>query len=189
MAADLLTGLGSSIKRLFSPRGKDELADKTTRLKPDSSLSPESTKRIKNLVQKYYQQGSYEKAPFNRKWARNTLLFQGYHDLEWSQTQHAWEATDDYNEFAYPNNLYRAKILDAVNLYTKHAPEFRFTPTADDLESQAIAIAAQNALEVVKKNVQYDRLRAIEAEHLHLYGNSFRYSYYSVDPRFGTAGS
>src|SRR5262249_16390311 len=59
------------------------------------------------------------------------------------------------------------------------------TPANDDPEAEAAVKAAQGALAVIKKAVKYDYLRVIEAINLRLFGNSFRYNYFSKDSRYG----
>src|SRR5262249_15969603 len=145
-------------------------------------------KRILWLLEYYYREGSFEKIQFARKWMRNALIFQGYHELEWSEINVAWDVLQqDSGDFAFPNNYYRTLVLHGVRAYVQNEPIIEAVPSNDDAEAQAASKAAKNALEVIRKAVKYDYLRVIEAINLRLFGNSFRYSYYSKDPRFGHA--
>ena len=117
---------------------------------------------------------------------RNALIYQGYHELEWSEINVAWDVVlQDSGDYAFPNNYYRTLILHGVRAYVQTAPIIEPTPTSDDADAQAASEAARTALEIIKKNVKYDYLRVLEAINLRLFGNSFRFSYYSKDPRYG----
>ncbi len=183
-ARDLFAGAPKRIKDTdkgpFNPRDFDV----------DGVLNKDLQSRLKALVQRFYQEARFEKIPFVRKWMRNALLFQGYHELEWSEVNVAWHALiRDGADYAFPNNYYRSHVMYGVALYVRNEPEFVFAPANDDHESHACAKAARAAFPVIKDNVGYDELRAREAINLRLFGNSFRYSYYSLDPRYGTVTS
>jgi hypothetical protein len=65
------------------------------------------------------------------------------------------------------------------------APLIEPTPSNDDQQSEAASKAAKAALDIIKNTTKYDLLRVYEALNLRLFGNSFRYAYYSKDPRYG----
>lgn len=185
-------GVGQSIKSLF--KGGPEVARDTEAGKPNKNdIYPpgypqheEKEKRILWLAQKFYREGSFEKIQLARKWMRNSLMLQGYHELDWSEVNVAWDALiRDSGDFAFPNNYYRSHIKNGASLYIQNEPRFDIAPASDDYEAQAISKAAKTALEIIKENVQFDYLRVLEAIYLRLYGNSFRYAYYSLDPRYG----
>lgn len=183
-----IQGLGAKFADLVTGR-KDNVAEKTPKPQPmhPELLSGTAEDNIKKHLLKYYQESSYEKIPLARKWTRNSLLYQGYQDMEWSGASRSFETdSDDYADYAFPNNHFRSRIIYGVSMYLKNPPKFSFAPTADDPESQAIAQAAEKALPVIQKNINYESMRMWEALHLRLYGNAFRYSYYSLDPRYGT---
>lgn len=185
-----ISGVAQQVRDLFSGR-KRTAEDKSQkvdgrRVDPGYPANAEVAERIKALVYRYYREGAFEKTQFSRKWMRNVLMFQGYHELEWSDVNTAWEVTlSDEGEYAFPNNYFRSHVLYGVGLYVRNAPEFSFIPSANDFQAYAVSQAARSALEVIKKNVQYNAMRAREAVALRLFGNSFRYSYYSLDPRYG----
>ena len=185
-----IQGVAQKVRDLFAPAPKG-VADKSQkvdpqRVDPGYPSNAELAQRVKALIYRYYKEAAYEKIQFARKWMRNILMYQGYQDLEWSDVSAGWEVTiADDSEYAFPNNYFRSHVLYGVGLYVKNAPEFSFQPTGNDFASYAVASAAKSALEVIKKSVQYDALRAREAIALRLCGNSFRYSYYSLDPRYG----
>lgn len=185
-----ISGVAQKVRDLFAPKkkGVEDKSQKVDpkRVDPGYPSNAALADRVKALIYRYYKEGSFEKVQFSRKWMRNILLYQGYQDLEWSDVVSGWEVTiADESEYAFPNNYFRSHVLYGVGLYVKNAPEFAFQPTANDFEAYAVASAAKAALEVIKKNVQYDAMRAREAIALRLLGNSFRYSYYSLDPRYG----
>lgn len=188
-----VSGIGQSLLEMakgafkrIADRAKPTMNDVDPGYPKDAAIS----ERIKALVYRYYREGWFEKTQFARKWMRNILMFQGYHELEWSEINVAWEAVlRDDGEYAFPNNYFRSHIMYGVGIYVKNAPEFVFQPTANDFESYAVSNAAKSALEVVKQNVGYNRMRALEAINLRLCGNSFRYSYYSLDSRYGSITS
>lgn len=110
----------------------------------------------------------------------------GYHELEMTEINVAWDAIiRESGDYAFPNNYYRSLILYAAAMYVQTSPEFITQPTSADPDSQAVADAARAALEIIKENVNFDKFRVDEATNLGLMGNSFRYSYYSLDPRYG----
>jgi len=188
MASNFLSGIGADMRELVRGKRPDQLRDKADRPDRDIlALDGTVQHRIRKMVQRYYNESAYEKIPLARKWTRNSLLYQGYHDLEWSLASSSWEtATEEFIDFAFPNNYFRSQILYGVSMYIKSPPKFSFGPTATDYESQAIAQATMKALPVIQKNVNYEVMRAWEALFLRLYGNAFRYSYYSLDARYGT---
>jgi len=142
--------------------------------------------RLLGLADYYYREGSFEKIQFARKWMRNALIFQGYHELEWSEINVAWDVLmQDSGDYAFPNNYYRTLVMQGVRAYIQNEPIIEPVPSNDDGEAQAATKAAKTALEIIKQTVKYDYLRVIEAINLRLFGNSFRYSYYSKDPRYG----
>lgn len=129
---------------------------------------------------------SFEKIQFARKWMRNALIYQGYHELEWSEINVAWDVVlDDSGDYAFPNNYYRSLILNGVALYMQNEPLIEPLPSNDDADAQGAANAARTALKIIKRDCKYDYLRVIEAIYLRLFGNSFRYSYFSKDARYG----
>ncbi|MCB7128144.1 MAG: hypothetical protein J3T61_01225, partial [Candidatus Brocadiales bacterium] len=188
MLRDIISGISHELQELAGVKRPDQVRDKAEKPRPDQlAMSGPIQERIRRLVNKHYQESAYEKIPLARKWTRNSLLYQGYQDLEWSPASNAWETSvDEFVDFAFPNNYFRSQILYGVSMYIKNPPKFAFAPTASDYESQAIAQAAQKALPVIQKNVNYEVMRAWEALMLRLYGNTFRYSYYSLDARYGT---
>ncbi len=179
-------GIGQMVRDLFAgarrfPRDSGE-AQRQVAGYPHQA---DKAERIKYLARKVYAEGAFEKIQLARKWMRNILVFQGYHELEWSEINAAWDAlVRDATDYAFPNNYYRSHILYGAGLYVKNAPQFVFAPTGD-FESEAVAEAAATAFEIIKENIAYDTLRVWEAINLRLMGNSFRYSYYSLDPRYG----
>jgi len=185
-----ISGLGSALKGLFkgapkslhSPGEKPRPRD----IQPQYKFSESIDKRILGLADYYYREGSFEKIQFARKWMRNALIFQGYHELEWSEINVAWDVVlQDSGDYAFPNNYYRSLINLGVKAYVKNAPIIEPVPSNDDADAQAAAKAARTALEIIKRTVGYDYVRVIEAQNLRLFGNSFRFNYYSKDPRYG----
>jgi hypothetical protein len=92
---------------------------------------------------------------------------------------------NDSGDYAFPNNYYRTLISHGVRAYVQNAPIIEPIPSNDDADAQAATKAAKTALEIIKKQVRYDLLRVVEAYNLRIFGNSFRYSYYSKDSRYG----
>src|SRR5215831_2295929 len=186
----VISGIGGSIKDLFANSDK-VIRSKTDKprardIQPQYPYSEPIEKRILWLLEYYYREGSFEKIQFARKWMRNALIFQGYHELEWSEINVAWDVLQqDSGDFAFPNNYYRTLVLHGVRAYLQNEPIIEPVPSNDDAEAQAASKAAKNALEVIKKAVKYDYLRVIEAINLRLFGNSFRYNYFSKDTRYG----
>src|SRR5262252_5348315 len=115
----LISGLGGAIKDLFSNR--DKVVQSKTE-KPDLKeinrqypIGEPIDKRILWLLEYYYREGSFEKIQFARKWMRNALILQGYHELEWSEINVAWDVLQqDSGDFAFPNNYYRTLVLHGV---------------------------------------------------------------------------
>lgn len=187
---NLIGGLGGKLSDLFknrdkvvrTPTPKPEPRD----IQPHYVFDEAIDKRILGLADYYYREGSFEKIQFARKWMRNALIYQGYHELEWSEINVAWDIVlQDSGDYAFPNNYYRSLIQHGIRAYVQNAPIIEPVPSNDDAEAQAATKAARTALEIIKKTVKYDYLRVIEATNLRLFGNSFRYSYYSKDPRYG----
>jgi hypothetical protein len=153
---------------------------------PEYPYDKDIQDRIKWLLDRFYYENQYEKIQLHRKWFRNHLFSTGYHDNVLSDVGMSFDAIGVNNaEYAFASNDYRAYVRYGTAMYVKTAPEFIAQPNGDDAESQAVAEAARTALEVMKENVGYDAIRAMEGQNLRYYGNSFRYSYYSVDPRYG----
>lgn len=143
-------------------------------------------KRIKWLLAKFYWETQFEKLQMHRKWFRNHLFFCGYHQNQLSDTGLTFESFGfNQEEYAFASNDYRAYIRAGAAMYVKTAPEFVAQPTSSDADAQGVAEAARATLAVEKENIGYDAIRAMEATNNRIYGNSFRYSYYSVDPRYG----
>jgi hypothetical protein len=185
-----ISGLGGKIKDFFSNRDK-ALRSKTGKptgkeIQPGYKWDLPIEDRILGLADYFYREGSFEKVQFARKWMRNALIFQGYHELEWSEINVAWDIIQqDSGDFAFPNNYYRTLILQGVSAYMQNEPIIEPIPSNDDGEAQAATKAAKTALEIIKQTVKYDYLRVLEGVNLRLFGNSFRYSYYSKDARYG----
>jgi hypothetical protein len=184
-----LAGLLGGLKQVFKGGDKpirDELsADKQ---KPYSNYPLSGTKqeRIKWFLDFFYYQCAYEKIQLHRKWFRNRLFFGGYHDNVLSDVGMSFDAIGiNSGEYSFASNFYRDFIRYSAAMYVQTAPEFIPQPTSSDPESQGIAEAARSVLDIEKENIGYDAIRAMEAFNLRTDGNSFRYSYYSVDPTFG----
>ena len=186
----LISGIGGAVKDFFGNRDKP-VRSKTEKpspedIQPQYKFDEALDKRILNLADYYYREGSFEKIQFARKWMRNALIYQGYHELEWSEINVAWDIVlQDSGDYAFPNNYYRSLIRQGIRAYVQNEPIIEPTPSSDDPDALAAAKAARTALEIIKKSVRYDRLRVIEALNLRLFGNSFRFSYFSKDPRYG----
>ncbi len=189
-ALSQLIGLGGSVKDYFAG-AKRPLHTATGKpnakeIQPNYAYNEPRDKRVLGLADYYYREGSFEKIQFARKWMRNCLIFQGYHELEWSEINVAWDVVlDDSGDYAFPNNYYRSLILNGVALYMQNEPLIEPLPSNDDADAQGAANAARTALKIIKRDCKYDYLRVIEAIYLRLFGNSFRYSYFSKDPRYG----
>lgn len=186
----LIRGIGGSIKDFFSNASKPVRSPtekpRPEDIRPQYKFDEAIDKKILGLANYYYQEGSFEKIQFARKWMRNALIYQGYHELEWSEINVAWDVLlQDSGDYAFPNNYYRSLIRQGVRAYVQNEPLIEPVPSNDDAEAQGAAKAARTALEIIKKSVKYDYLRVIEALNLRLFGNSFRFSYFSKDTRYG----
>lgn len=186
----IIDGLGSTMKELMGGRrsgiSEDTEVPSKQKQAPGYPFDRDEADRIKYLGWKVYREGAFEKMQFARKWMRNALLFQGYQELDWSDADSSYTATmRDAGDFCFPNNYYRSHIMYGASLYVKNEPEFIVKPSSDDYEAQVVSECCQRALDVIKENVKYDALRVEEAQNLRLFGNSFRYSYYSLDARYG----
>src|SRR5258708_918523 len=190
VAGGLISGLGGAIKDFFENRDtviliKNEKPSPRD-IQPQYKFDQPTDERLLGLADYYYREGSFEKVQFARKWMRNALIFQGYHELEWSEINVAWDVVlQDSGDYAFPNNYYRSLINLGVKAYVKNAPIIEPVPSNDDADAQAAAKAARTALEIIKHAVGYDYVRVIEAQNLRLFGNSFRFNYYSKDSRYG----
>lgn len=189
-SSNIIRGLGGKVQDWF--KGADKpIHSKTEVPKPRDIQShyqfdEKIDKRLLGLADYYYREGSFEKMQFARKWMRNALIFQGYHELEWSEINVAWDIVlQDSGDYAFPNNYYRTLILHGVRAYVQNAPLIEPVPTNSDQEAEAATKAARTALTILKKTCKYDYLRVLEALNLRLFGNSFRYTYYSKDTRYG----
>jgi hypothetical protein len=110
----------------------------------------------------------------------------GYHDNILSDVGMSFDTIGvNQAEYSFASNYYRSYIRYGTAMYVQTAPEFIAQPNGPDPTSQGVAEAARTALNINKENIGYDAIRAMEAQNMRLYGNSFRYSYYSVDPRYG----
>ncbi len=187
----IISGVKTSVEDMFKGGGKDVLQSKTpvpqpSEIQPNYPFSDTPERRLLGLADWYYREGSFEKIQFARKWMRNALIFQGYHELEWSEINVAWDIIlQDSGDYAFPNNYYRSLILYGASVYMQNAPLIEPVPANDGPDAEAAAKAAKGALDFIKEAVKYDYLRVQEALNLRLMGNSFRFSYYSKDPRFG----
>lgn len=186
-----IPGIGARIAQFFKGSDKvvrDKLAKSAMPI-ADYPIGKPIEDRIKFLVDRFDWEASYEMLLLFRKWFRNHLIYSNYHEVNpVGDAGVGWDATTiNAPEYTLPSNYYRSFIRYGASLYVQTAPEFIAQPTADDPESQAVAESARATLEVEKENIGYDGIRAMEAINLRLYGNSFRYSYYSVDPRYGFA--
>ena len=186
----LISGIGGNIKDLFGNRDKPIHSDtekpKPRDIQPQYKFDEKIDKRLLGLADYYYREGSFEKIQFARKWMRNALIYQGYHELEWSEINVAWDIIlQDSGDYAFPNNYYRSLIRQGIRAYVQNEPLMEPVPSNDDAEAQAAAKAARTALEIIKKVVKYDQIRVEEALNLRLFGNSFRFNYFSKDPRHG----
>src|SRR6516165_3047330 len=149
-----ISGLGGRIQDLFSNKDKI-LHSKTEKPKPQDiqrqyPFKEPIEKRVLWLLEYYYREGSFEKIQFARKWMRNALIFQGYHELEWSEINVAWDIVlQDSGDYAFPNNYYRTLILHGVRAYVQNEPIIEPTPANDDESAEAAAKAARASLEVI----------------------------------------
>lgn len=142
--------------------------------------------RIKWMLDQKYYMLQYEKLQLHRKWFRNHLFYTGYHDSVLSDIGFSFDSTGiNSGEYGFASNYYRSYIRYGAAMYVQTAPEFIAQPTSPDAESQGVAEAARSTLDIQKENIGYDAIRAREATNLRIYGNSFRYCYYSIDPRYG----
>src|SRR5579859_1388972 len=130
----LISGIGGGIKSLFGNRDKP-VRSKTDKPKPED-IQPQYKfdetldKRILGLADYYYREGSFEKIQFARKWMRNALIYQGYHELEWSEINVAWDVVlQDSGDYAFPNNYYRSLIRQGVRAYVQNEPLIEPTPS------------------------------------------------------------
>jgi hypothetical protein len=188
-----LSGMMGGLTQMFKGAQKPVADPQTGKPKdafPEYPKSEPIEKRIKWLLDRYYWECQYEKIQLHRKWFRNFLFFCGYHDNVLSDVGMSFDALGvNGAEYSYSSNYYRSYIRYGAAMYVQTAPEFIAQPTSADPESQGVAEAARSVLDIQKENIGYDRIRAIEAVNLRMYGNSFRYVYYSVDPRYGFATS
>jgi hypothetical protein len=184
----LIPGLMQSLGSLFKGadkeiRSKTELPDKPFPAYPTGFPVEE---RILWLCDQYYWQTTYEKLQMVRKWFRNHLFYCGYHTTDFADMSVAFAAVAQApSEYAFASNYYRSYIRYGAAMYVQTAPEFIAQPSSEDPVSQGVAQAARAALDVIKENVAYDDIRARESVNLRIYGNSFRYSYFSADERYG----
>ena len=188
MAEGLISGVASNLRDMFKGAKKptrDVATSKPRPVLPEYPVELSKQERIKWLMKRHYYELQYEKLQFHRKWFRNILLFMGYHDLNIVSDIDINALLQNASEYAFPSNDYRSYIRYGAALYVQTAPEFISQPSSPDPESQAVAEAARAALEINKENVGYDGMRACEAINLRIFGNSFRYSYYATDPRYG----
>src|SRR5450432_3586952 len=149
----IIPGLGGSIKILFkgAPKTLQEKTDKPQprTMQPQYPFSDTAIERCKLPADQVYREGSFEKIQFARKWMRNCLMFQGYHELEWSDVNVSWDVMmQDTGDYAFPNNYYRSLILHGVRAYIQNEPIIEPQPSNEDAEAQAATKAAKTALEV-----------------------------------------
>jgi hypothetical protein len=186
-----ITGIMQAVTSMFRG-GKDSVVRDKLEKQDKRSILPSYPwdkpieERIKWMLDQRYWQLQYEKLQLHRKWFRNHLFYTGYHDSVLSDIGFSFDSIGiNSAEYAFASNYYRSYIRYGAALYVQTAPEFIAQPTSPDAESQGVAEAARAALEISKENIGYDAIRAREATNLRLFGNSFRYAYYSVDPRYG----
>jgi hypothetical protein len=190
--AGTVSGIMQAVTGIFKGGDKSNLAEKATlersRVQPNYPLDRPIADRVKWLLDRYYFESQYEKLQLHRKWFRNHLFFTGYHDSVLSDIGFSFDSIGvNSAEYGFASNYYRSYIRYGAAMYVQTAPEFIAQPTSPDPESQGVAEAARTGLEIAKENIGYDGIRAMEAINLRLYGNSFRYNYYSIDPRYGFA--
>ena len=183
------TGMLGGLRNMFAGNAKPT-ADKQTRdpkkAFPEYPKDRTKQERIKWLLDRFYYECQYEKIQMHHKWFRNRLFFMGYHDNVLSDVGMSFDAIGiNSAEYSFASNYYRSYIRYGAAMYVQTAPEFIAQPTSSDPESQGVAEAARSTLDIQKENIGYDAIRAMEAINLRTDGNSFRYSYYSVDPRYG----
>jgi len=166
-------------------RDKLEKQDKRS-IVPSYPWDKPLEERIKWMLDQRYWQLQYEKLNLHRKWFRNHLFYAGYHDSVLSDIGFSFDSLGTNSaEYGFASNYYRSYIRYGAAMYVQTSPEFIAQPTSPDAESQGVAEAARATLDIQKENIGYDAIRAREATNLRLFGNSFRYAYYSVDPRYG----
>src|SRR5229473_5401371 len=153
-----ISGLGGTVKDFFKNAAKviRSKTDKPTgrEIQPGYKWDLPIDQRILGLADYVYREGSFEKIQFARKWMRNALIYQGYHELEWSEINVAWDIImQDSGDYAFPNNYYRSLILHGVRAYIQNEPLIEPIPANDDAEAQAATKAAKTALEIIKRTV------------------------------------
>src|SRR6478609_4594997 len=137
----VISGLHSAIKDVFANRDKP-VRSKTDKpqpldIKPGYEFSLPIEKRCVSLADHFHREGSFEKIQFARKWMRNILIYQGYHELEWSEINVAWDVVyQDSADYAFPNNYYRTLIMHGVRAYIQNEPIIEPQPANDDFEAQ-----------------------------------------------------
>ena len=190
MAAGIISGIGQKIRDVFADSEKivrDKLKSFNKLPYLDYPKNKSIQERIKFLVDRYDWESSYEMLLLFRKWFRNQLFYGGYHAVNpIGDIGVGWDTMAmNAPEYVLASNYYRDFIRYSASLYVKTAPQFIAQPTSDDPDAQSCAEAARATLDVMKENIGYDGLRAMEAINLGIYGNSFRYSAYSIDTRYG----
>ena len=188
--AGTISGVMQAVTGLFKGGNSSNVAEKgkvdKSRIQANYPIGQPIEERVKWLLSRYYYESQYEKLQLHRKWFRNHLFYTGYHDSVLSDIGFSFDSIGvNSAEYGFASNYYRSYIRYGAAMYVQTAPEFIAQPTSPDPESQGIAEAARAALDISKENIGYDAIRAMEAINLRLYGNSFRYNYYSVDPRYG----
>src|SRR5277367_43478 len=91
----ILSGIGQRMADVFKGGDSKVYRDKGTGLSEAETLYPKTGSvedRLKYIAQKYDQESTFDKFQFSRKWFRNLLMYMGYHELEWSEVNVAWEA-------------------------------------------------------------------------------------------------
>src|SRR6266571_526327 len=106
--SQMLGGLVQAACDVFKDRDKvtkdPGVSNNSGGVDPGYPYNQSEQDRIKFMVARYYREAAFEKIQFSRKWMRNALMFQGYHELEWSEINVAWEAlTKDSGDYAFPN--------------------------------------------------------------------------------------
>jgi len=186
-----VSGIMQKVGSLFKGGKDSPIRDKTEKqdkrsIVPSYPIDRTIEDRIKWMLDQRYFQLQYEKLQLHRKWFRNHLFFTGYHDSVLADIGFSFDSIGvNSAEYGFASNYYRSYIRYGAAMYVQTAPEFIAQPTSPDAESQGVAEAARAALDISKENVGYDAIRAREATNLRLFGNSFRYVYYSIDPRYG----
>jgi hypothetical protein len=171
-------------KRHQSARMKEWWQERRDKLNAENSLSNHRVVSVRSVGIREVFDAS---VPRTRNFALACGIFvhNCYHDLNVVSDVDWTALIQNAAEYAFPSNYYRSYIKYGAALYVQTAPEFIAQPSSPDPESQAVAEAARAALEIIKENVGYDAIRAVEAFNLRIFGNSFRYSYYSTDSRYG----